>query len=729
MRTSAGEREKPGEGETRQGPQQLTKKVYAEVSKLDSFFAPNAVAVIGASNTPGKVGHSLIKNLRESRYPGQVFPINPKETEIQGLRCFPSVAAIGEPVELVVVSIPALHVLQAARECGAAGVKHLIVITAGFKETGSEGLKLERDLVGICQQYGMNLLGPNCLGVMDTHTPLNASFAGTFPKAGEIAFVSQSGAICSAILDWSLEQGIGFSRFISLGNKAGLNEADFIEDIADDPHTKVILCYLEAVTEGKRFINVARVAAKKKAVIIFKSGVSEAGARAASSHTGALAGNDRTYQTVFDQCGLLRVHSLDELFALATPFSSEPLPNGDRVAILTNAGGPGIIAADNLENRGLAMARFEKETIEALRAKLPAEANVYDPVDVIGDARADRYAYALEKIMADPNVDSAVVLLTPQAMTEPTETAEAIVRIRKQFMNKPLLASFMGGPAVRRGAELLKAAGIPCYAFPEPAVASAASLVKYANYRRAPLASPEPVADFDRNAAERVFARVRGEGRKVLMGSEAAQVAAASGVSVAPLRLATSHTEAARLAEEFGFPVALKVASPKIMHKTDIGGVRLNLNSAEEVRQGFAEIMANVRRYLPQITPHGVEVQKMMAKGRELIVGLNRDLVFGPMLMVGLGGIYVNLLQDVSFRLAEGLTRAEAQAMIQETKAYQLLKGFRGEAPADLEAVVDTLRRIAQLGVEFPEISELDVNPLFVYEQGAAALDVKITIS
>lgn len=685
--------------------------------------------MIGASNNPGKVGYSLIRNLKESRYGGKVYPINPKETEIQGYRCFPGVSTVGEPVDLAVISIPAAAVLQAARECGTIGVKHLVVITAGFKETGAEGLKIERELAEICREHGMSLLGPNCLGMMDTYTPLNASFAGTFPKKGQIAFISQSGAICSAILDWSLERGIGFSKFVSLGNKAGLNEIDFIEDAADDPYTKVILCYIESVTEGRRFVKVARVAAKKKPIILLKSGISEAGARAASSHTGALAGNDRTYQTVFDQCGLLRVHSLEELFALATVFTSEPLPAGDRVAILTNAGGPGIIAADNVETRGLSMARFAKETIEALQAKLPAEASVYDPVDVIGDARADRYEYALGQVMADPNVDNVVVLLTPQAVTEPTPTAEAIIRVHQQFSGKPLVTSFMGGPAVREGANLLEAASIPCYAFPEPAVASVASLVKYASYRTERLPQAEAVGEVDRAAVERVFARVRHEQRQVLLGSEAAAVADAFGVSVAPLGLATSPAEAARMAEEFGFPVVLKVASPKIMHKTDIGGVRLNLSTAEEVRLAFTEIMENARRYLPQVTPHGVEVQKMMPKGRELIVGMNRDLVFGPMIMFGMGGVYVNLLKDVAFRLAEDLTRAEACAMIKETKAYVLLRGFRGETPADLEAVVTTLQQVARLCVEFPEIGELDVNPLFAYEEGVAALDVKITIT
>ncbi|HHW15071.1 MAG TPA: CoA-binding protein [Firmicutes bacterium] len=699
------------------------------MSNLSSFFAPAAVAVIGASNTPGKVGYSLVKNLRESGYRGKVFPINPKEAEIQGYRCFPSIAAVGERADLAVVSIPAAHVLQAARECAAAGVKHLIVITAGFKETGAEGSKLERELVELCRDSGMSLLGPNCLGMMDTHTPLNASFAGTFPRKGEIAFVSQSGAICSAILDWSLERGIGFSKFISLGNKAGLNEVDFIEDAADDPYTKVILCYIEAVTEGRRFVEVTRAAAKKKPIILLKSGISEAGARAASSHTGALAGNDRTYETVFNECGLLRVHSLDDLFALATVFTTQPLPKGDRVAILTNAGGPGIIAADNVETRGLTMARFQKETIDALRAKLPAEANVYDPVDVIGDARADRYGYALEQIFADANVDSVVVLLTPQAVTEPTPTAREIIRVRQGHPEKPLVVSFMGGPTVREGADLLKDAGIPCYAFPEPAIAAVASMVRYARYRQTPISEAQPALEFDRKTVEQVFALVRSEGRTVLMGSEAARVAAAFGVSVAPLGLATTPGEAAQMAEEFGFPVVLKIASPKIMHKTDIGGVRLNLTSAEEVRNAFAEIMANARRYMPQVTPHGVEVQKMMPKGKELIVGMNRDLVFGPMLMFGMGGIYVNLLKDVAFRLAEELTPEKALAMIKETKAYVLLKGFRGEKAADLPAVVDTLQRIARLCVEFPEISELDVNPLFAYEEGVAALDVKITIT
>ncbi|MGE5509593.1 MAG: acetate--CoA ligase alpha subunit [Chitinophagales bacterium] len=699
-------------------------------SRLSSFFAPGAVAVIGASNTPGKVGHSLVKNLRDSGYAGKVFPVNPKEPEILGLPAYPSIGAVGQPIDLAVVSIPAAHVLKTAEECAKAGVKHLIVISAGFKETGAEGSKLERELVEICRTNGMNLLGPNCLGMMDTYTPMNASFAGTFPSKGQIAFISQSGAICSAILDWSLERGIGFSKFVSLGNKAGLDETDFIEDAADDPYTKVILCYIEGVTDGKRFIEVARKASKKKPIILLKSGISEAGARAASSHTGSLAGNDRTYQTVFEQCGLIRVRSLDELFALATVFTTQPFPEGDRVAILTNAGGPGIIAADNVETvGGLTMARFAKETIEAMREKLPAESNLYNPVDVIGDAKADRYAFALENVMTDPNVDSVVVLLTPQAVTEPEPTARAMVEARQRHPEKPMVASFMGGPTVRAGADLLEAAGIPCYAFPEPAIASVASLVKHAKYRRAPEAAAEELSGFDREAVERVFKQVRSEERTVLLGSEAARVVEAFGVSVAPLGLATTADEASRMAEEFGYPVVLKIASPKIMHKTDIGGVRLRLTSAEEVRSAFHEIIENARRYMPQVTPHGVEVQKMMPAGRELIIGMNRDLVFGPMIMFGMGGIYVNLLKDVAFRLADGLTNDEALAMIKETKAYTLLRGFRGEKPADLDAVVATLRRVARLCVEFEEISELDLNPVFAYEEGVSALDVKITIT
>lgn len=699
-------------------------------SKLSSFFAPQGVAIIGASNTPGKVGHSLVQNVKGSGYTGRIFPINPKESEILGLPCYASISAVGEQIDLAVVSIPAAHVLRAAEECAQAGVKHLVVITAGFKETGAEGLKLERELVEICRRNGMSLLGPNCLGMMDTYTPLNASFAGTFPGKGQIAFISQSGAICSAILDWSLERGLGFSKFISLGNKAGLNETDFIQDAADDPYTKVILCYIEAVTDGKRFIEVAREASKKKPIILLKSGISEAGARAASSHTGSLAGNDRTYQTVFEQCGLIRVRSLDELFALATVFTSQPFPEGDRVAILTNAGGPGIIAADNVETvGGLTMARFDKETIEAMRAKLPAEANLYNPVDVIGDARADRYGFALDEVLTDANVDSVVVLLTPQAVTEPEPTAKVIVEAHQRYPEKPMVCSFMGGPTVRSGADLLEAAGIPCYAFPEPAIASVASLVKYAKHRRAPEAQAEELTGFDRAAVERVFNQVRAEDRTVLLGSEAARVAEAFGVSVAPLGLATTADEAAQMAEEFGYPVVLKIASPKIMHKTDIGGVRLKLKSAEEVRAAFVEIMENARRYMPQVTPHGVEVQKMMPAGRELIIGMNRDHVFGPLVMFGMGGIYVNLLKDVAFRLADGLTSEQALEQIKETKAYTLLRGFRGEKPADMDAVVETLRRVARLCVEFPEITELDLNPVFAYEEGVSALDVKITIA
>jgi len=426
------------------------------------LFKPQSVAVVGASKTPGKIGNAIMKNMIQSGYRGQLYPVNPKESEIEGLTCYSAVSATPGNVEMAVLSVPAARVLAAARECGEAGVKILTVVTAGFKEIGKEGLDLEKKLFELCRQYAMRMLGPNCVGLMDTHTPINASFAAMFPPKGEIAFLSQSGAMLLAILDWSRSVGLGFSKVVSLGNKADLCEIDFIEDAASDPYTRVILCYIEDIVDGARFLEVAGRAAKKKPVILLKSGVSQAGAQAASSHTGALAGSDLAYDTAFAQCGIIRARSMTELFDLAVAFSKSVVPGGNRVAIVTNSGGPGIIATDNVELNGLRMARFEKKTIEALRANLPKEAGIYNPVDVLGDARADRYDFALQKVLDDPNVDSAVVLMCPTAVTQPEETSRALIKAREAHPEKPIFAAYMGGDSLAGGTSILSSAGIPC---------------------------------------------------------------------------------------------------------------------------------------------------------------------------------------------------------------------------------------------------------------------------
>lgn len=700
------------------------------LADLKTFFHPRSVAIVGASKKPGKIGNAIVKNMISCGYPGRIYPVNPREEEIEGLRCYPGITEIGESVDLAVVAVPAGRTIAVAQECGLAGVKNLVVITAGFKEVGREGLVLEKELTRICKSFKMSMLGPNCVGMMDTHVPVNASFSAVFPNRGNIAFISQSGAMLVAILDWSLTAGMGFSHVVSLGNKADLNEADFIANAAGDPHTKVILCYIEDVARGKQFLEVARAASRKKPVIILKSGTSQAGAQAASSHTGALAGSDLAYETAFRQSGVIRARTMGELFDLAVAFAHQPVPAGNRVAVLTNAGGPGIITTDQIEKSHLAMARFSKETSTALRENLPPESAIYNPVDVLGDAGVDRYRFALEKVLDDRSVDSLVVLVCPTAVTDPENIARTVLEAHHRHPGKPVFAAYMGGKTLEGGTKLLTAGGIPCFTFPEPAVNVIRGMVHYSRIRALPEKEEEMTfPEINRQPVEELFHRVREEGRLTLLGSEATRVAENYGIKVSPMVLATTPAEAAGMAREMGFPVVMKVASPKILHKTDVGGVKIGLNSPEEVKEAFIHITENVQRYLPDVIIHGIEIQKMMPKGTELIIGMTRDVQFGPLIAFGLGGIYVNLLKDVSFRLADGLTRREIAAMIAETKAHTLLRGYRGEKPADMDALINMIGRVARLVTDFPQIAEMDINPVFAYPDGACALDIKITIS
>ncbi|MDQ7794693.1 MAG: acetate--CoA ligase family protein [bacterium] len=700
---------------------------------LKGLFAPSAVAIVGASRKEGKIGYSILRNVIDSGYGGELYPINPNEDEILGRRCYASLADCPGPVDLAVIAVPAAAVAAVAEECGCQGVKSLVVITAGYKEIGREGLAREKELLATVRRHGMRMLGPNCLGLMDTHTPLNASFAAGFPLKGDIAFLSQSGAVCAAILDWSLSVGLGFSKFVSLGNKADLTETDFIRDAALDTYSKVILCYIEDVVDGEAFLETARQVGARTPVVILKSGSSQAGARAASSHTGALAGSDLAYEVAFSQAGVLRARTMEELFDLAIAFTTQPLPVGDRVGIVTNSGGPGIIATDAVEARGLKMAELARETVEALRQGLPPTASFYNPVDVIGDADDRRYDFALSHVLADPGVDSVVCLLTRPAVINPALVARAIVARRREHPAKPVVAAFLGGENVAEASRELVAAGVPCFSFPERAVTALSGLARYRGFRERDREAHHPltVKGVDRGRAAAALDRAREDRRVVLLADETMEVMRAYGVAVVPSGLARGPEEAVVLAKQLGYPVALKVASPQILHKTDFGGVRLGIKSPKETMQAFFEIVEDTQRHLPRASIYGVEVQKMMPPGTELIVGMSRDVHFGPLLMFGLGGIYVNLFRDVSFRLARGLTWGEIEAMLADTKAFALLKGYRGKRPADVDAVIDTLGRVAALVLDFPEIAELDVNPLFAYErgEGVCALDVKITLS
>lgn len=691
---------------------------------------PKSIAVIGASRKSGTVGDRIVKNILESGFKGPVYPINPKADIIHGLKCYPSILKVEEDVDLAVVAVPAKIVPEVVEEAGIKGVKGLVVISAGFREVGEEGAELEKEVLTLCRKYKVRMVGPNCLGVINTSVPMNTTFASSQPMPGNIAFLSQSGALCAAVIDWAPKEGLGFSVIVSLGNSADLNIVDFIEALKDDENTRVIACYIEGVSEGDRFVKVAGEASKKKPIVILKAGLTSMGIRAVSSHTGSIAGSAIAYSTVFRRIGVIQVESVEELFNYAKAFASQPIPSGRGLAILTNAGGPGIVATDSCEKYGLRLAWLSQETIERLRAILPAQASLINPVDVLGDATAERYKQALQVLLDDPGVDSVIVMLTPQAVTQPLETAKAILDVYKSNPGKPILAVFMGGESVAEAVKLLQNNGIPVYGFPEEAVKTVEGMARYAEHLRRHLEQKIPEFERDLDAVRRIIERARLEGRTVLLGPEARLVMKAYGLKVPEAGFAQNLRQALAVANKIGYPVALKVVSPHILHKTDVGGVVLNIKSDHELEEAYDSVMRNVTALMPQARIYGVEVQEMVPRGKEVIVGIHRDVQFGPLIMFGLGGIYVNLIKDVSFRLVP-ISRKEAYDMITETKAYTLLRGFRGEPPSDIDSVVDVLVRISRLALDFKEIADLDINPLIVYEQGknSLALDVKITLS
>ena len=698
---------------------------------LTEFFNPNSVAVIGASTDPRKLGYSVLENLIEGGYAaqGEIYPINLTATEILGVPAFPTVQDVPGPIDLAVIVIPYPYVPDALRTCGEKGIPAVIVISAGFREAGREGLERELELIEIARQDGIRLIGPNCLGVIDTYTPLNASFSAGTPPKGPMAFMSQSGALGTAVLDISLAGRLGLSKFVSLGNKADVDEIDLLNAWRDDPHTQVIMIYSEGMANGQEFIKTARQVTAKKPVVAIKSGVTQSGSRAVSSHTGSLAGSEQAYHAAFHQAGVLRAQSMQSLFDIALALGYQPLLQGDRIAIITNAGGPGILATDALERSGLSMARFENETISSLGQFLPDAASAANPVDVLGDARADRYQFALEIVIADPNVDGLLVVLTPQAMTEIDATAEAVGRFSKSI-DKPIITSFMGEAQVESGIDLLGTFGVPNYPFPERAALAFKAMSDYQKVLNRP--TPEYVKyDVDHHTTLEVLERVRAEDRLSIGDSEARQILTAYGLQIPKSEIAATPDEAVDLAHQIGFPVVLKIASPDILHKTDIGGVKVGLTNAEDVRDAFELMVYRAQRYLPQAHLWGCLVQQMVpAGGQEVLVGMNRDPQFGPLVTFGLGGIYVETLKDVTFRVAP-ISVQEAELMLSEIRAHALLDGVRGKPPLDKKAIVDALLRIAQLVQDFPEIVELDINPLMVYPQGqgAIAIDMRLVLS
>jgi len=693
---------------------------------LEGLFLPDTVAIIGASRTPGKVGYEVVANLKKGNFRGKIIPINPQAEEILSLKCYASLKDYHEKIDLSVLSVPTGMVLQATQDSIAAGAKAIVVITAGFKEVSADGAALEKELVSLCRSHNVRLLGPNCLGLINIHHKMNASFAPKMPKEGNISILSQSGALAAAMLDWLAQRSLGLAKLVSIGNKADLNESDFLEAFAADEHTKVIVGYLENIISGDEFVKIAESTSATKPVVILKSGTTAAGTKAASSHTGSLAGLDIAYGAAFARSGVIRAETFESLFDYATAFSMQPIPKSDRIAIITNAGGPGIMAADAVENLGMRVATLTDSIATALKMKLPAAASVGNPIDVLGDAEPARYVTAVNAAQNDDNVDAIVVILTPQAMTKPAETAQAIASCLKG--EKPVLASFMGGQDVMPGREELVVLGLPDYPSPERAVAALKAMCDYAAWRNRP---PRVVKRFsvNRRRVERIIARQSRSGIYQIGEAKAKEILRAYNFNVPDGGLVASSEEAVEIASRIGYPVAMKIASPDILHKSDIGGVKLALANPDAVRDAYDLMMLRIRQRAPKARLEGVYVEKMCPRGREVIIGMTRDPQFGPMLMFGLGGIFVEVMKDVTFHLVP-ITSEEAMQMLKGTRSYTLLTGIRGEAGVDLEAIANGLQRLSQLVYDFPQIVELDINPFIAGPKGidSIAADARITL-
>jgi acetyltransferase len=698
---------------------------------LDVFFRPESVAVIGATENPGSVGRTVLWNLLSSPFGGTVYPVNPRRASVLGIRAYPNVKALPERADLAVVVTPAPTIPGIIRECGEAGVRAAIVISAGFKEVGPEGAALERQVVEEARRARLRVIGPNCLGVMSPITGLNATFARSMALQGSVGFISQSGALCTAVLDWSLREQVGFSAFISIGSMADVGWGDLIDYLGNDPRTRSILLYMETIGDARSFISAAREVALSKPIIVIKPGRTEAAARAAASHTGALAGSDEVLEAAFRRSGVLRVGNIADLFYMAEVLAKQPRPAGPRLTIVANAGGPAVLATDALVMQGAEVAQLAPETMEALNKVLPPTWSRNNPIDIIGDAGPDRYAKALEIAAQDPNSDGLLVILTPQAMTDPTQTAEQL-RPYARVDNKPVLASWMGGTEVAAGEQILNRAGIPTFPYPDTAARAFVYMWRLTYNLRGLYETPVAVAD-EKSAAERARAEAliqaaRGQGRTILTEYESKQLLSLYGIPTVETHVATGEEEAVRRAEEIGYPVVLKLYSQTITHKTDVGGVALNLGDAQAVRAAWRRIRDSVAEKAGAQHFQGVTVQPMIRlEGYELIVGSSIDPQFGPVLLFGMGGQLVEVFKDRSLALPP-LNTTLARRMMEQTKIYTALKGVRGRKAVDLAALEELMVRFSQLVVEQRWIQEIDINPLLASPERLIALDARVVL-
>jgi acetyltransferase len=700
---------------------------------LDKIFNPQSVAIIGASDVEGSVGYAIVKNFTQLGYTGKVYFVNIRKPEILGVKTYQTVDQISEPVDLAIIATPAKTVPDVMEECGRAKVKGTIIVSAGFKETGAEGKLLEEKILEIARKYDIRVIGPNCIGIIRPRTNLNATFLDKMPKSGKVAFLSQSGALGSAILDWAIHENIGFSNFVSVGSMIDVDFGDLIDYFGSDPKTKSILMYIEGITEARKFMSAARHFARTKPIIVVKSGKFSESAKAAASHTGSLSGEDDIYDAAFKRAGIVRVEEIADLFNAAEVLGTQPLPKGNRLAVITNAGGPGVMATDALIAQGGQLASLSKKTLDALNAVLPPFWSRGNPIDVLGDAKSERYKVAVEACLNDENIDGIAIIFTQQAVSESVEIAKSIVELvrGKSYQNKTIVTSFMGFGAVQEANSILNANNIPTYSTPEQAIKTYMYMYHYQRNVELIYETPEelpvdvsppkrPIMVILRNAAF--------EGREVLTEDEAKKILKYYNFPVVKTAVANNVDEAVAYSQQMGYPVVLKILSPQIIHKSDAGGVILNVHSDGEVREAFELLIQRATSYDPNAQIIGVTVQPMVEKkGYEVIIGGKTDPVFGPVILFGMGGVGVELFKDYSIGLPP-LNTTLLRRMMDETKIYQLLKGFRGAPPVDFKKLEETMLLFSQLLVDFPQIKEIDVNPLLINEKEACILDARIAI-
>lgn len=698
---------------------------------LNQFFEPRSIAIVGASRTEGKVGYEILAGLLKGGFPGEIYPVNPTADEILGRKSYPDLKSIGQTPDLAVLVIGAKHVPKVMQECADTGIKAVIIIASGFKESGPKGAELEKMVLRIAKGAGIRIIGPNCIGIMVPKQKLNASFGGDLPAAGSIGYFSQSGSLLSAVADMVAGTCLGFSKLVSIGNKADVDELTIIRALGEDPDTKVIAGYLETIVDGDAFIRQAERISREKPILLMKAGFTEAGARAALSHTGRLAESESAYECVFERAGVIRCESIKDQLDYARAFAFQPLPGGKRVAVIANAGGAGIMATDAIERVGLELSQFAPETQSklALSEELSRAASINNPIDLLGDALADRYEFALRTVLDDPHTDTILVLLSPHAMTECAETARAVVRVANENgCKKPILACFLGSSRVAEAVGILRKGRIPVYGSPEEAVKVIRTMCRYATWKNRPKRVVK-LFNVNRRKVERIIERHSRMGQYEVGEMEAKEILEAYGFVTPQGGVATTPEQAANIANQIGYPVVLKIWSPDILHKTEVGGVKTNVNGEQEVIDVFDLMMYRIPKKAPDANILGICVEQMCTSGREVILGMNRDPRFGPLMMFGMGGKLVEVLEDVVFYPAP-LTAEEAREMLVRTKTYDILKGTRGEAGVDIGAIAEALQRLSQLVTEFPQIKELDINPFVVGREGTTpiAVDAMMTM-